>query len=108
MNGSSEFLLGYKIQFITNSAPAGAPHCIPHTETMWHYNNIMVAIESLIYLSDRAFIINNSESLSSGGNQVYTYLAQSELFSLQESTSTISSNSVTEKGGLIATVSSFS
>ena len=64
----------------------------------------MVAIESLIYLSDQTYmyVINNSASVSGGG----LYLAQSELFSLRESTLTISSNSATEKGGGITIVSS--
>ena len=64
----------------------------------------MVAIESLIYLSDQVYVTvtNNSASISGGG----LYFAQSELFSLRESTLTISSNSATEKGGGIAIISS--
>ena len=62
----------------------------------------IVATESEIYLSDQVYVTNNSASISGGG----LYLSQSELFSLQESTLTISNNSATEKGGGIDVVSS--
>ena len=76
-------------------------------EVIFEYNRAeiggaIVATESEIYLSNQMYIINNSATISGGG----LYLAQSEVFSLQDSTLIISRNSATEKGGGIFAVSS--
>ena len=76
-------------------------------EARFEYNHAeiggaIVAAESGIYQSDQVYIVNNSASISGGG----LYLAQSELFSLQDSTLFISRNTATEKGGGIYAVSS--
>ena len=76
-------------------------------EARFEYNHAetggaILAIENEIFLSNRLHVINNNASISGGG----LHLSQSELFSLQESTLTIISNSTTEKGGGIDIVSS--
>ena len=62
----------------------------------------IVATESEIYLNDQVNVINNRASISGGG----LYLAQSELFSLQDSNLTITRNMATKRGGGIHAVSS--
>ena len=62
----------------------------------------IIATESEIYLNDQVYVVNNSASISGGG----LYLAQSELFSLQDSNLTVSRNNATERGGGIHAVSS--
>ena len=76
-------------------------------EARFEYNHAeiggaIVAIESEIYLSDQVYVVNNSASISGGG----LYLAQSELFSLQDSTLVVSRNTAIERGGGIHAVSS--
>ena len=76
-------------------------------EITFEYNHAdiggaIVATESEIYLSNQVNVVNNSASISGGG----LYLAQSELFSLQDSNLTVLRNMATERGGGIHAVSS--